>query len=239
MTPLLEINGLEVRYGRTRAVSELNLHVEAGEAVGLIGPNGAGKTTTLNAIAGLLRPTAGTIVFDGHDAVGRAPERLVRRGLALVPEGRQIFTSLTVHENLRLPTFAGRTKDADGDIERELERFPVLRTYLKAHAGGLSGGEQQMLAISRALLCRPKLLLLDEPSLGLAPKMVDVVFAALEGLRAEGVTVLLVEQNAARTLAFAERTYVLSNGSIEAHGTGDELRRDERIERAYLGVGRP
>jgi branched-chain amino acid transport system ATP-binding protein len=237
MAELLRIEGLDVRYGRTRALQGVSLRVERGEAVGLIGPNGAGKTTTLKTIAGVLRPTAGTVTLDGRPIAGDGPERLVRRGLALVPEGRQIFTTLTVAENLRLPTYCGRSKDPDADVERELERFPVLRRYFDQPAGGLSGGEQQMLAISRALLCRPELLLLDEPSLGLAPKVVDAVFDALTHLRSEGVTVLLVEQSAARTIEFADRTYVLSGGCVELEGTRDELLGDDRIERAYFGAG--
>ena len=235
MSALLELDGLEVRYGRTRALRGISLTVERGQAVGIIGPNGAGKTTTLKTIAGLVRPAAGSVVFEGRSVAGEGPERLVRRGLALVPEGRQIFTTLTVAENLRLPTYCGRSNE--GDVERELDRFPILRTYFSQPAGGLSGGEQQMLAISRALLCRPDLLLLDEPSLGLAPRVVDEVFAALEGLRGEGVTILLVEQSAARTVDFADHTYVLSGGRIELDGSRDELRGDERIERAYFGLG--
>jgi branched-chain amino acid transport system ATP-binding protein len=235
VSALLELEGLEVRYGRTRALRGISLTVERGQAVGIIGPNGAGKTTTLKTIAGLVRPAAGSVVFEGRSVTGEGPERLVRRGLALVPEGRQIFTTLTVAENLRLPTYCGRS--GESDVERELDRFPILRTYFDQPAGGLSGGEQQMLAISRALLCRPDLLLLDEPSLGLAPRVVDEVFAALEGLRGEGVTILLVEQSAARTVDFADHTYVLSGGRIELEGSRDELRGDERIERAYFGLG--
>jgi branched-chain amino acid transport system ATP-binding protein len=234
---LLEIEDLHVSYGRTRAVHGIDLRVEEGEVVGLIGPNGAGKSTTLKAIAGAVRPASGRVDFAGESCVGCPPERLVRRGLALVPEGRQVFASMTVEENLRLPTFAGRSVDADAEIDRELERFPVLRRYLHSHAGGLSGGEQQMLAISRALLCRPTLLLLDEPSFGLAPKIVDDVFAALAALREEGVTVLLVEQNAVRTVAFADRTYVLRTGRVELEGTRADLHGDARIEQAYLGGG--
>jgi branched-chain amino acid transport system ATP-binding protein len=237
VSTLLELDGVEVRYGRTRALRGISLTVGAGQAVGIIGPNGAGKTTTLKAIAGVVRPSAGRVVLDGRPHAGEGPERLVRRGVALVPEGRQIFTTLTVAENLRLPTYCGRSRDPTADVERELARFPILRTYFDQPAGGLSGGEQQMLAISRALLCRPELLLLDEPSLGLAPRVVDEVFAALAALRAEGVTILLVEQSAARTIDFADRTYVLSGGQIELEGTREQLRGDERIERAYFGLG--
>ena len=236
-SPLLEVDDLTVRYGTTAAVRGISLHVDPDEAVALIGPNGAGKTTTLNAIAGILAPAGGQIRFEGSNTARETPEALVRRGLALVPENRQIFTSLTVEENLRLATFVGRTDNPGERIATELERFPTLRPYLENPAGGLSGGEQQMLAISRALLCRPDLLLLDEPSLGLAPRLVSALFAALADLRAEGVTILLVEQNASKAIDFADRTYVLSRGKIVITGTSDELHADERIEAAYLGGG--
>ena len=238
MTPLLEVKDLTVRYGRTEALRGVSLHVDPQESVSLIGPNGAGKTTMLSAVAGILKPSDGQIRFEGRDTARDTPERLVRRGLALVPESRQIFTSLTVEENLRLATFVGRADNPEERIAAELERFPRLRPYFKNHAGGLSGGEQQMLAISRALLCNPDLLLLDEPSLGLAPQLVSALFGALEKLKAAGTTILLVEQNAAKAIAFADRTYVLSRGQIAMSGTADELRADERVESAYLGVGR-
>ena len=237
MARLLNVENLTVHYGRSAAVREVSLHVDKGESVALIGPNGAGKTTTLNTITGILRPSSGRIEFQGEDTAGQAPEKLVRRGLALVPENRQIFTTLTVEENLRLATFTGRSRDPDSDIEVELERFPALRPYFRSHAGGLSGGERQMLAISRALLCRPDLLLLDEPSLGLGPQIVQSVFEALQELRAEGVTVLLVEQNAFQAIEFADRTYVLSGGTVVVSGTSAELQADQRIEDAYLGAG--
>ncbi len=234
---MLKLDNVSVRYGRVEAVAQISLEVGAGEAIGLIGPNGAGKTTILSAIAGLLKPAAGTIEFDGISVGREAPELLVRRGLALVPEGRQIFATLTVEENLRLPTFARAGIDRDAAIERELERFPILRTYFKQHAGRLSGGEQQQLAISRALLTGPRLLMLDEPSLGLAPKMVDVVFEALQRLRDEGVTVLLVEQNATRTIAFADRSYVVSSGRVVASGTREQLQDSDTVRESYLGIG--
>jgi branched-chain amino acid transport system ATP-binding protein len=234
---VLKLENVSVRYGRAEAVAKISLEVAGGEAVGLVGPNGAGKTTILSAVAGLLRPAAGTIAFDGTPIGREAPEMLVRRGLALVPEGRQIFATLTVEENLRLPTYSRAGVDKDAAIERELERFPILRTYFKQHAGRLSGGEQQQLAIARALLTGPRLLMLDEPSLGLAPKMVDVVFAALEGLREEGVTVLLVEQNATRTIAFADRTYVISSGRVVASGAREELQHSDTVRASYLGTG--
>jgi branched-chain amino acid transport system ATP-binding protein len=237
MTTLLDVDRLTVHYGRTPAVHEVSLHVDENEAVALIGPNGAGKTTILNALAGIVRPSGGRIEFKGAGTAGEPPEKLVRRGLALVPEHRQIFTSLTVEENLRLATFVGRGRDADADIEAELDRFPPLRPYIRSHAGGLSGGEQQMLAISRALLCRPDLLLLDEPSLGLGPRVVETVFEALRELRVAGVTILLVEQNAFQAIEFADRTYVLSGGRIVVSGTSGELQADPRIESAYLGAG--
>jgi branched-chain amino acid transport system ATP-binding protein len=234
---VLRLANVSVRYGRAEAVAGISLEVGAGEAVGLVGPNGAGKTTILSAIAGVLRPAAGTIELDGRSTARAAPEALVRRGLALVPEGRQILMTLTVEENLRLPTYARSDGDGAAAIERELERFPILRTYFRQHAGRLSGGEQQQLAIARALLTGPRLLMLDEPSLGLAPKMVDTVFAALEGLRREGVTILLVEQNATRALGFADRTYVVSSGRVVAKGTREELQRSDTVRESYLGTG--
>ena len=233
---MLRLDDVSVRYGRAVAVSGISLAVAGGEAIALVGPNGAGKTTILSAVAGLLRPSAGTIAFDERSTAREAPEQLVKRGLALVPEGRGVFATLTVEENLRLPTYLRRGLDAETAIERELERFPVLRRYRRQHAGRLSGGEQQQLAIARALLTGPRLLVLDEPSLGLAPKMVDVVFDALEGLRAEGVTVLLVEQNATRAIAFADRAYVLSSGRLVASGTRDELD-SVALRASYLGTG--
>jgi branched-chain amino acid transport system ATP-binding protein len=232
---VLEIEKLSVAYGNAPAVTDIDLKVGEGEAVSLIGPNGAGKTTTLTTITGLLKPASGEIRFKGESIRGRKPEGLVRDGMALVPEGRQIFSTLTVGENLRLPTADLSRTEANAAIGRELERFPALSTRLDDPAGGLSGGQQQMLAISRALLCRPKLLLLDEPSLGLAPKLVDVVFEALEGLRREGVTILLVEQNAVRASHFADRTYVLNAGHIVLSGTREELSDATLLTDSYLG----
>jgi branched-chain amino acid transport system ATP-binding protein len=233
---VLEIEKLTVAYGKAPAVMDLDLRVEEGEAVGLIGPNGAGKTTTLTTITGLIKPMSGTIRFKNRPIGGRKPESLVRDGMALVPEGRQIFSTLTVGENLRLPAADLSRAEAEAAIERELERFPALASRLDDPAGGLSGGQQQMLAISRALLCRPQLLLLDEPSLGLAPKLVDVVFEALEGLRTEGVTILLVEQNAIRASRFADRTYVLNAGRVVLSGTREELADADLLTDSYLGA---
>jgi branched-chain amino acid transport system ATP-binding protein len=234
---MLRVEGLEVHYGRIAAVRGIDLEVDAGEAVGLIGPNGAGKTSTLAAIAGLLKPAHGTIVFDGEELAGVSPERVARRGVAMVPEGRHVFASLTVAENLRLGLIARRDRAGEhDDLERELDRFPVLRRTYRTHAGKLSGGEQQQLALARALVSRPRLLILDEPSLGLAPKIVDDVFAVLEQLRGEGVTVLLVEQNASRAVAFADRCYVMRTGRVAIAGTRAELERTADMASAYLGA---
>ena len=233
---MLDLDGLTLSYGRSRAVSDLSLRVNEGEAVALVGPNGAGKTSTLSAIVGLLRPAGGTITFLGRDIKGIAPEALVRKGIAMVPEGRQVFATLSVWENLRLPTGDLRASEAEPLIERELVRFPVLREKLADPAGGLSGGQQQQLAIARALLCRPKLLLLDEPSLGLSPKLVDVVFEVLQVLRTEGVTMLLVEQNAVRASRFADRTYVVNAGRVVLEGDRDSMQDDELLTSSYLGA---
>ena len=234
---MLRIDELRVSYGRVPALHGISLHVDEGEAVAMVGPNGAGKTTTLSAIFGLVAPAGGTILFEGVSLVGASPEKILRRGLALVPEGRHIFGTLTVAENLQLGTTARKDRDeAAGDLKSALERFPALKAYYGRTAGTLSGGEQQQLAIARALLSRPRLLLLDEPSLGLAPVMIDVVFDALEELRAEGVTILLVEQNATRAVEFADRAYILRTGRVAHSGTRDEILRMEDFETAYLGV---
>jgi branched-chain amino acid transport system ATP-binding protein len=233
---MLKIDSLQVRYGRVPAVHDVSLEVNEGQAVGLIGPNGAGKSTTLRTIMGLVPTTSGTIDFQGSTLLGLPPEKITRRGLALVPEGRQIFGTLSVEENLRIGATPRSDKDAiAADMRRAVERFPVLEGYFKSSAAKLSGGEQQQLAIARALLSNPRLLLLDEPSLGLAPKIVDLVFETLEELRKEGVTILLVEQNAMRTIEFADYTYVLSSGSIVMQGTREELSAAEDFASSYLG----
>ena len=234
---MLAIDELRVNYGRVPALHGISLHVDEGEAVALIGPNGAGKTTTLSAIFGLVPPAGGTITFEDESLLGASPENVLRRGLALVPEGRHIFGTLTVAENLQLGTTARRDRGAaEADLARTLERFPVLKSYYSSSAGNLSGGEQQQLAIARALLSRPRLMLLDEPSLGLAPVVIDVVFDALEELRKEGVTILLVEQNAARAVEFADRAYILRTGRVAHSGTRAEILSMENFETAYLGV---
>jgi branched-chain amino acid transport system ATP-binding protein len=234
---VLEVTDLDVHYGRICAVQGLSLSVRKGEIVGLIGPNGAGKSSTLAAITGVVTPTAGRVVFEGRDVAGQAPERTVRQGISLVPEGREIFATMTVGENLRLGTTVLRDRAAAAQgIERELERFPVLRKYHGRPAGHLSGGEQQQLAIARALLSNPKLLVLDEPTLGLAPVIVDLVFDVMAKLRADGVTVLLVEQNATRTIALADRCYVLRAGRVTLSGSRDELPDADEIAHVYLGL---
>lgn len=233
---MLELREMRVGYGGVDVVHGVDLSLARGEVVGVIGPNGAGKSSILRAICGLVRPSGGEVVFDGCTLTGMAPEQIARLGLALVPEGRHIFKTLTVVENLRL----GARSDSEGaaQMEQILERFPILRERVAQRADRLSGGEQQQLAIARALLGRPKLLILDEPSLGLAPKMIDVIYELLQGLREEGVTMLLVEQNAARTIDFSDRCVVLSIGRIRAQGTREELQRDPDLLRAYLG-GQP
>ena len=236
---MLKVTNLSVSYGRVRAVQNLSFEVNEGELVGFVGHNGAGKTTTLMTIAGVLKPVSGEIVLDGRSIVGLSPDAVLRRGIALVPEGRRIFGRLTVGENLRIGTTTRRDgKKADADIKRMLERFPVLERDWNKSGAKLSGGEQQQLAFARALVSRPKLLLLDEPTLGLAPLMVDLVFEILEELRREGGTILLVEQNAARTIEVADRTYVVrSGGRVEFHGTAEELAQRGDFETAYIGMG--
>ena len=233
---MLEISGLIVRYGQINAVQRIDLSVAEGELVTLVGPNGAGKTSTLLAISGLQKSAGGTVEFEGNTITGMIPEDIVRRGIALVPEGRNIFTSLTVEENLILGATIRKDRAAvRADIERELQRFPILGERLKQPAGYLSGGEQQQLAIARALVSRPRLLLLDEPSLGLAPQLVDLVFETIEDLRRAGITTLLVEQNATRAIALADRAYVMRTGRIVRSGTADELGGGADLAAEYLG----
>ena len=233
MTALLELEGLEIRYGTVPAVRGLSLEVSAGEIVGLIGPNGAGKSTTLHAIMGVLEPTAGEIRLAGRSLRGRRPEQVARAGIALVPEGRRIFGDFTVEENLRLGLSA-RRDGGEGALDEVYALFPVLDEYRARQAGALSGGQQQQLAIGRALAARPDVLLLDEPSLGLAPTVVDVVFAALETIRDRGVAVLLVEQRAQRTVALAGRTYVLANGELRLTLGPDDAADTQKLIAAYL-----
>ena len=235
---LLVVDGLTVAYGAVVAVRSVSLEVAAGGIVAVLGPNGAGKTTLLRGIAGALKPQSGSVTFDGRALAGMAPEDVVRRGIALVPEGRHVFPKLTVEENLIIGAIA--RKDREGirtDADRWLTRFPILGERSGQQAGTLSGGEQQQLAIARALMARPRMLLLDEPSLGLAPIFVDHIFELILELRTEGVTILVVEQNVHRALEIADRAYVLSVGSVVASGATAQLLEGE-LERTYLGISK-
>lgn len=239
MSRLLAVEGLEVRYGEIAALRGFSFHVDEGELVAIIGPNGAGKTTTLTALSGLHQPAAGQIVFAGEPVSDSSPETLVRRGIALVPEGRHIFTSLTVRENLEIGA-AGRERNGaslSDELDWVLGIFPALKDMLGKGAGSLSGGEQQQLAIGRALISRPRLLMLDEPSLGLAPLIVQRVFETVQALRAEhGMSILLVEQNARAAIELADRTYVLRQGELALTGSREELIDKEHVEEAFLGL---
>jgi branched-chain amino acid transport system ATP-binding protein len=232
--PFLEVDDLSVAYGAIRALRNVSLHVEEGEVVAVLGPNGAGKTTLLRAITGTVRVQSGRISFRGEPITGAPPESLVRRGVSLVPEGRHIFPRLTVLENLLVGAIARRDTEVRSDVDAVFELFPILAERRGQMAGTLSGGEQQQLAIARSLMSRPRLMLLDEPSLGLAPLIVEQIMRLLGELRDRGVTLLLVEQNVHRALELADRAYVLSVGQIVLSGTADELAAGS-IERAYLG----
>ena len=233
---MLEISNLVVRYGSILALRGISLEVNEGEIVGVIGPNGAGKSTMLMTSAAAVTAAEGDVQFEGKSVLGERPEDIVGRGISLVPEGRHIFHTLNVGENLDLgATVRTNSKEVEKDKERVFELFPILKEYLATPAGKLSGGEQQMLAIGRALLARPRLLMLDEPSLGLAPIVIDRVFETLEQLRDSGMTILLVEQHAERTLELADRVYVLRTGNIEMAGTPAELAANPQFERAFLG----
>jgi branched-chain amino acid transport system ATP-binding protein len=233
--PILELESLEVAYAGVPAVRGLSLAVGRGEIVGLIGPNGAGKSTTLRAIMGIVRPQGGDIRFAGRSIRGRSPERIARAGIALGPEGRRIYPNLTVDENLRLGLAARRGRGRGDGLESLRELFPVLGRYRRQPGGVLSGGEQQQLAIARALAAEPELILLDEPSLGLAPTVVDAVFERLAQIRERGVTALLVEQRAQRTVALADRTYALANGELRATFTPADASETDRLVAAYFG----
>jgi branched-chain amino acid transport system ATP-binding protein len=236
---MLEIESLSLAYGAIQALRGISLHVPRGSIVALIGANGAGKTTLLRGISGLLRPTEGRIVFEGQDIGGRPAEEIVRLGISHAPEGRQNFSVLTVEDNLLVgayPVYRRRGKAGiQADLARVYSLFPVLRDRQRQPAGTLSGGEQQMLAIGRVLMARPRLALLDEPSMGLAPLVVRQILAQIRRLPETGATVLLVEQNARSALAIADRGYVIETGRVVLTGTGEELRRDPRVQAAYLG----
>jgi branched-chain amino acid transport system ATP-binding protein len=235
-TAMLEVEGISVYYGNIAAVKDLSLNVQQGEIVTLIGSNGAGKSTTLRTISGLLKPRSGGMRFLGKPITGAPAHEIVRLGIAQSPEGRRIFPRMTVAENLDLGAFLRKDKAGIAeDQERMLELFPRLRERIGQKSGTLSGGEQQMLAVARALMARPKLLLLDEPSMGLAPVLVDVIFATIRRIRESGTTVLVVEQNARAALSVADRAYVLESGTIKLQGQARDLRNDPEIAKAYLG----
>ena len=236
MTSLLELDQVRVHYGKVEALKGVSCTVAEGEVVTLIGANGAGKTTTLRAVSGLLRASGGSIEYRGEKTAGLKPHKLVERGLSHAPEGRGIFPNLTLRENLQLGAFLRR--DTDGiakDMERGFTLFPILKEREKQMAGTLSGGEQQMLAIARALMAKPKLLLLDEPSLGLAPQVTETIFRIIEEINHQGVTILLVEQNAHLALGIAHHGHVLETGQVVQSGTGQELLRSPEVRKAYLG----
>jgi len=234
--PLLVVNGIEAYYGNVCALHSVSLEVAEGSVVALLGANGAGKTTTLRVISGLLVPTRGSVEFDGKRTDGWSPDKLVRAGIVQVPEGRQIFAELTVRENLLLGGYARRDLGAaPHEAPRVFDYFPRLRERLQQRAGTLSGGEQQMLAIGRALMARPRLLVLDEPSLGLAPMLVKEIFRVISEIRAAGTTVLLVEQNVHMALDVADRAYVLETGRVILSDRSAALRQREEVRRAYLG----
>ena len=236
---MLEVRGLKVAYGGINAVKGIDLDVRAGELVTLIGANGAGKTTTLKALSGLLKPAAGSVRYDGQDITGTPAFELVRRGLALVPEGRGVFARLTVEENLAMGAYVRNSRDDKAaiavDCERAYTTFPRLAERRKQLAGTLSGGEQQMLAIARALMCKPRLLLLDEPSMGLAPIVVQKIFETIRTIAHEGVTLLLIEQNARLALQTCDRGYVMESGMITLSGDAKSLLNNPEVRRAYLG----
>ncbi|MFM2233476.1 MAG: hypothetical protein RLZZ240_60 [Actinomycetota bacterium] len=236
---LLEIKDLKVAYGKIQAVKGISLHINAGEIVTLVGANGAGKTTLLKTISGLLKPSSGVINFEGKDIQGIDPHNRVLEGLCQAPEGRGIFPGMTVLENLEMGKYA--RKDWKNELKEDLDRiytlFPRLKERQNQAGGTLSGGEQQMLSIGRALMSRPRLLLLDEPSMGLAPKFIQQIFNIIREIQTQGVSILLVEQNAAQALSCANRAYILETGSIVKEGAGKDLLNDEAIKKAYLGTG--
>jgi len=234
---MLELNDIHTYYGNIQALKGISLTVDEGEIVTLIGANGAGKTTTLRTITGLLTPREGSIIYDGEDITGIPAHKLVYKQVAMVPEGRGVFAKLTVQENLEMGAFSRNDKDGiTTDFERVFALFPRLKERRKQVAGTLSGGEQQMLATGRAMMAKPRLLLLDEPSMGLAPVLVDSVFDAIVEINKEGTTILLVEQNALMALSIANRGYVLQTGQIVLHDDAEALKQNEMVQKAYLGV---
>ncbi len=233
---MLTVENLEASYGAIRALHGISIDVTEGELVALLGVNGVGKSTTLKSIMGVLRPVKGTITFDGAEITNKTPESIVRRGISLVPEGREIFGALTVEENLRLGAYVGYKRDRFlADLDEVFELFPILKERFHQAGGLLSGGEQQMLAIARALMGHPKLIMLDEPSLGLSPALTDQIFELILGLKERGSTILLVEQNAERALEIVDRAYLLANGVVEHSGTAAEIQRQVDVASVYFG----
>lgn len=234
---MLEVNAIELRYGAVKAVRDISLKVNKGELVTLLGANGAGKSSTLKSIAGVLKPSRGTILLNGENIAKLSPEQLVRRGVAMVPETRDVFPDLTVGENLQLGAFCRRrdTRAVEANYEQMFELFPLLRERVKQPAGTLSGGQQQQLVIARAMMSNPSLLLLDEPSLGLAPVIVDLIFEMIVKLRQSGVTILLVEQNATKAMKVSDRNYILSLGRVATQGTTAEITAGSDLKSIYLG----
>ena len=233
---MLSVEHIHARYGAITALRDVTINVQDGELVALIGVNGAGKTTVLSSIAGVLKPVSGDITFKGDTITGQSPEQIIRKGIAMVPEGREIFPSLTVEENLKLGAYIRKDRiEFKRDLEEMCERFPILGERIHQPGGTLSGGEQQQLAIARALMSHPTLLMLDEPSLGLAPSLVDQIFELVIQLHEMSVTILLVEQNVDRTLDIADRAYLLRTGQVAMEGTANQLRQQVDIESIYLG----
>jgi branched-chain amino acid transport system ATP-binding protein len=232
---MLEIQNINVFYGAIQALDGVSVSVQPGEIVAIIGSNGAGKSTLLRTISGLLRPRSGSITFNGDDLTKMPPHEIVRKGIAHSPEGRRIFTNMSVHENLLLGAFIRKDHEIQSDIDKVIKRFPRLGERIKQNSGTMSGGEQQMLAIGRALMTRPEILLLDEPSLGLAPNLVTEIFNIVLDLNKEGKTILIVEQNANRALEIAHRAYVLETGKVVLQDTGKALLSNPRVKEAYLG----
>lgn len=232
---LLKVTGIETYYGKIQALKGVSLEVKQGQIVTILGANGAGKTTTMKSIIGLLTPKQGTVEFEGKKITGLRPDQLLKKGIALVPEGRAILSSMTVEENLEMGAYQRNDNEIEADIENVLKHFPILKERKDQLAGTLSGGQQQMLAIARAILSRPKLLLLDEPSMGLAPLIVADIFKIIKDVKADGTTVLLVEQNAKQALKIADYGYVLETGKVIIEGKAEELLQDSRIVEAYLG----
>jgi branched-chain amino acid transport system ATP-binding protein len=233
---MLEVRALESHYGRIPALKGIDLRVAEGELVALVGANGAGKTTLLRALSGVQRVSAGQVMFDGEDVTRASSDRRVRMGIVQVPEGRLVFAPLSVEDNLRLGGYTRTRDESDTALARIFEMFPMLKSRRRQPAGMLSGGQQQMLAIGRAMMARPRLLLLDEPSMGLAPKLVGEIFATIRALKAAGTTIFLVDQNAHAALAAADRGYVLETGRIVLSGSGAQLLDDEQVKEAYLGL---